>query len=225
ALFGRARALAAKKDPGARAAFESAAAKRRTAPFLYLEGAKALQQAGDGAGALALLDAYETVFREVKVSAGEDKMVSALERDDRYWLARGGVLEMAGQQDDALAAYDRAIGVNGAAQARARYAKGALLLARKDYPGAREVLAAVTPDSGAGPVPEAYTAMGEALFALGDYEAACQNHFFAISRDRVRGVQIELLQARVAEIGKRLTTAGQANMAKAWKTEADALLK
>ncbi len=225
ALFGRARALAAKKDSGARAAFEAAAAKRRTAPILYMEGAKALQQAGDTAGALALLDSYEGVFRDVQVSAGEDKQVSALERDDRYWLARGGVLEAAGRQDDALAAYDRAIGVSGAAQSRARYAKGALLLARKDYPGAREVLATVTPDSGAGPVPEAYTAMGDALFALGDYEAACQNHFFAISRDRVRGVQLELLQARAAEIGKRLTSAGQANMAKAWKAEAEALLK
>jgi tetratricopeptide (TPR) repeat protein len=225
ALFGRARALAAKKDPGARTAFESAAAKRRTAPFLYMEGAKALQQAGDTAGALALLDAYEAVFRDVQVSAGEDKTVSALERDDRYWLARGGVLEAAGRQDDALAAYNRAIGVSGAAQARARYAKGALLLARKDYPGAREVLATVTPDTGAGPVPEAYTAMGEALFALGDYAAACQNHFFAISRDRVRGVQIDQLQARVTDIGKRLMSAGQTNMAKAWKTEADALLK
>ncbi|HLL04685.1 MAG TPA: tetratricopeptide repeat protein [Myxococcaceae bacterium] len=225
ALFGRARALAVKKDPGARAAFEAAAAKRRTAPFLYLEGAKALQQAGDGAGALALLDGYEAVFRDVKVPAGDDKTVSALERDDRYWLARGGVLELAGKQDDALAAYDQAIGVRGPAQARAQYAKGSLLLARKDYPGAREVLAAVTPDSGAGPVPEAYTAMGEALFGLGNYEAACQNHFFAISRDRARGVQLELLQARAAEIGKRLTSAGQANMAKAWKAEADALLK
>jgi tetratricopeptide (TPR) repeat protein len=225
ALFGRARALAAKKDPGAKAAFEAAAAKRRTAPLLYMEGAKALQAAGDTAGALALLDSYETVFRDVQVSAGEDKTVSALERDDRYWLARGGVLEAAGQQDDALAAYDRAIGVSGSAQSRARYAKGALLLARKDYPGAREVLAAVTPDSGAGPVPEAYTAMGEVLFGLGDYAAGCQNHFFALSRDRARGVQLAQLQERATEIGKRLTTAGQSNMAKAWKAEADALLK
>jgi tetratricopeptide (TPR) repeat protein len=190
-----------------------------------MEGAKALQQAGDSAGALALLDSYEAVFREVQVSAGKGKTVSALERDDRYWLARGGVLEAAGRQDDALAAYDRAIAVSSSAQARARYAKGSLLLTRKDYPGAREVLTAVTPDSGAGPVPEAYTAMGEVLFGLGDYAAGCQNHFFAISRDRVRGVQIEQLQARAAEISKRLTTAGQVNMAKAWKAEADALLK
>ncbi len=225
ALFTRARALAAKKDPSARAAFEAAVARHRTAPLLYLEGAKALQQAGDGVGALALLDAYEAVFREVQVSAGEDKAVSALERDDRYWLIRGGVLEATGRQEEALAAYDRAIAVKGASLARAQYAKGALLLAGKDAAGAREVLAAVTPDSGAGPVPEAYTAMGDALFSLGDYATGCQHHYFALSRDRVRQVPAEQLQARAAEIGKRLTAAGQTTMAKAWKAETDALLK
>ena len=50
ALFERARALAANKDAGARAAFEAAVAKHRTAPLLYLEGAKSLQQAGEGPG-------------------------------------------------------------------------------------------------------------------------------------------------------------------------------
>ncbi|MDY7225407.1 tetratricopeptide repeat protein [Hyalangium rubrum] len=225
ALFGRGKALAAKKDPGARAAFEAAVAKRRTAPLLYMEGAKVLQHAGDNAGALALLDAYEAVFREVQVSAGEDKTVSALERDDRYWLARGGLLDAAGRQDEALAAYDKAITVQGSSLARAKYAKGALLLARKDYPGAQAVLAEVTPDSGAGPVPEAYAAMGEVLFGLGDYATGCQHYYFALSRDRVRGVPLDQLQAKATDISKRLTTAGQANMAKAWKAEADALLK
>lgn len=225
ALFGRAKALAAKKDPGARAAFEAAVAKRRTAPLLYMEGAKVLQREGDTAGALALLDAYEAVFQGVQVSAGEDKTVSALERDDRYWLVRGGVLEAAGRQDEALAAYDRAIAVKGSSLARSKYAKGALLLARKDYPGARTVLADVTPDSGAGPVPEAYAAMGEALFGLGDYATGCQHYYFALSRGRVGGVPTEQLQTQAADVGKRLTAAGQTNMAKAWKAEADALLK
>ena len=36
---------------------------------------------------------------------------------------------------------------------------------------------------------------------------------------------LEQLQARAAEIGKRLTAAGQATMAKTWKTETDSLLK
>lgn len=225
ALFARGRALAAKKDPGARAAFEAAMARRRTAPLLYLEGAKSLQQAGDGTGALALLDAYETVFREVQVPAGEGKTLSALERDDRYWLTRGGVLETAGRQDDAQAAYDKAIAVKGPSLARARYAKGSLLLARKDYAGAREALAAVTPDTGVGPLPEAYAAMGEALFGQGDFAAGCQHHYVALSRDRGRKVPLEQLQARAADIGKRLQAAGQASMAKVWKAETDSLLK
>jgi tetratricopeptide (TPR) repeat protein len=225
ALFGRARALAVKKDAGARAAFEAAVAKHRTSPLLYLEGARSLQQAGDGAGALALLDGYEAVFRDVQVPAGEDKTVSALERDDRYWLIRGGILEAAGRQDEAQAAYDRAIAVKGPSLARAQYAKGSLLLARKDYAGARAALAAVTPESGAGPLPEAYAAMGEAFFGQGDYATGLQHAFVALSRDRARKVPLEQLQARAAEIGKRLTAAGQPSLAKAWKTETDSLLK
>jgi tetratricopeptide (TPR) repeat protein len=225
ALFGRARVLAAKKDAGARAAFEAAISKRRTASLLYLEGAKSLQQAGDGAGALALLDAYEAVFRGVQVSAGEGRTVSALERDDRYWLARGGLLETAGRQDEAQAAYDRAIAVKGPSLARAQYAKGSLLLARKDYTGAREVLAAVTPETGAGPLPDAYAAMGEALFGQGEYATGLQHHYVALSRDRARKMPLEQLQARADEIGKHLTAAGQPKMAKAWKTETDSLLK
>jgi tetratricopeptide (TPR) repeat protein len=225
ALFGRARSLAAKKEPGARAAFEAATARRKTAPLLYLEGAKSLQQAGDGAGALALLDAYEGIFREIQVPAGEGKSLSALERDDRYWLTRGSVLEATGRQDEAQAAYDRAIAVKGPSLARAQYAKGSLLLARKDYAGAHEVLAAVTPDTGAGPLPEAYAAMGEVLFGQGDFAAACQHHYVALSRDRGRKIPLEQLQARAADIAKRLQAAGQASMAKAWKTETDSLLK
>jgi tetratricopeptide (TPR) repeat protein len=225
ALFTRARALAAKKDPGARAALEAAVARRRTAPLLYLEGARVLQQAGDGAGALALLDAYEAVFRGVQVSAGEDKKVSALERDDRYWLARGGVLEAVGRQDEALTAYDQAIAVKGPAAPRARYAKSVVLLARKDYAGARELLAPLTPETGMGPLPEAYAALGDALFGLGDWATGCQQHHFALNRDRDRQVPLEQLQARAADIGKRLTAAGEADMAKGWKKEMDALLK
>ncbi|MBN1205205.1 MAG: cellulose synthase [Myxococcaceae bacterium] len=225
ALFGRARALAAKKDPGARAALEAAVARRRTAPLLYLEGAKALQQAGDSAGALALLDAYEAVFRGVRVSAGEGKKVSALDRDDRYWLARGGVLEAAGRQDEALAAYDQAISVKGPALARAQYAKSAVLLARKDYAGVRVLLAPLTPETGVGPLPEAYAAMGEALFGQGEYAMGCQHHYFALSRERARKAPLEQLQARAEDIGRRLTAAGQSGMAKAWKNEMDSLLK
>lgn len=225
ALFARAKALTAKKDPGARAAFEAAAAQHKTAPLFYFEGAKALQQLGDNAGALALIDGYEATFRNIQVSASEGKTVSALDRDDRYWLTRGNVLEAAGRQDEALTAYEQALAVKGPQQARAQYAKGALLLARKDYEGAKAVLTSVTPDNGTSSVPEAYTAMAELLFAQGDYATGCQHHFFALSRARGRGVPAEQLQAQVAQIGKQLTDAGQVKMAQAWKTEAEALLK
>ena len=225
ALFVRARALALKKDPGARAAFQEAVAKRRTAPLLYLDGARALQRAGDGEGALTLLDAYETVFRDVRVSAPEGKTEGALARDDRYWLARGNVLEALGRTDDALTAYDSAMAVKGVSLARAQYAKGALLLVRGDHEGARTLLVQVAPDNGQGTLPEAYQSMGDLLFAKGEYAAGCQHYFFGLSRARHQGASREELKAKASDVEKRLAAAGQPTMARAWKSEADALLQ
>jgi tetratricopeptide (TPR) repeat protein len=225
ALFARARALAVKKAPEARAAFETAVAKRRNAPLLYLDGARALQGAGDGAGALALLDAYEGTFRPVQVATADGKKVSMLEQDGRYWLARGGVLEAAGRQDDALAAYDKAITARGVGLARAQYAKGALLLARKDYAGARTLLATVAPDSGAGTLAEAYAAMGDLLFAQSEFAAGCQHYYYGLVRARAQGAPREELSARIDGIKKSLESAGQGSMAKAWMNEASPLLQ
>ncbi|PTL80412.1 tetratricopeptide repeat protein [Vitiosangium sp. GDMCC 1.1324] len=225
ALFIRARALALKKDPGARAAFQEAVAKRRTAPLLYLDGARALQEAGDGEGALALLDAYEAVFRGVQVPAPEGKTVGALERDERYWLARGHVLEALARADDAMAAYDRALAVKGVGMARAQYAKAALLLARKDYDTARPLLVEVAPESGMGTLPEAYEAMGELLFAKGEFAHGCQHYFFGLTRARLQGAPLEALKVKASDVEKHLAAAGQPTMAKAWKTETDALLQ
>ncbi|MBU8894930.1 tetratricopeptide repeat protein [Corallococcus sp. M34] len=225
ALFTRARVLAARKSPEARAAFEAAVAARRTAPLPYVEGARALQSAGDGAGALALLDAYATTFKDVKVTLADGKPVAALSRDDRYWLARGGVLEAAGKQDDALAAYEQALAVRGVGMARAQYAKGALLLARKDYAGARPLLAAVAPETGAGTLPAAYAAMGDLLFAQGDFAAGCQHHYFGLVRARAQGTPRAQLASRIEAVRQRLEAAGQANMAKAWVTQTAATLQ
>jgi tetratricopeptide (TPR) repeat protein len=225
ALFVRGRALAQKKDSGARGAFQEAVAKRRTAPLLYLDGARALQQAGDGEGALGLLDTYETVFKDIQVSAAEGKQVSALERDERYWLARGNVLEGLGRADDAMGAYDRAMAVKGVNLARAQYAKAALLLARKDYDGAKPLLVEVAPENGQGALSEAYEAMGELLFAKGEYANGCQHFFFGLSRARMMGTELEPLKAKASDVEKRLVAAGQATMAKAWKSEADTLLR
>jgi predicted Zn-dependent protease len=214
ALFVRARALALKKDPGTRAAFQEAVAKRRTAPLLYLDGARALQRAGDGEGALALLDTYETVFRDVRAA-----------RDDRYWLARGNVLEALGRADDALAAYDSAMAVKGVGLARAQYAKAALLLARGDPDGARPLLVEVAPDNGQGTLPEAYQALGDLLFSKGEFATGCQHYFFGLSRARLQGASREELKSKASDVEKRLTAAGQPTMAKAWKSEVDALLQ
>ena len=215
ALFARARALAAKKDAGTRAAFERAVEKRRTAPLLYLDGARALQEAGDGDGALALLDRYEATFRDVKVPAGEGKTAGALERDDRYWLARGGVLEALGRQDDALAAYDKAIASRGLSLGRAQYAKGALLLARKDYAGARPLLEPLAPADGSGMMPEAYAAMGDLLLASGDTQGGYQHYVRSLLREKARGVPVERVKARADELGKRLTAVGP-SLARDW---------
>jgi tetratricopeptide (TPR) repeat protein len=176
-------------------------------------------------GALTLLDAYETVFRDVKVAHGEQGAVPALDRDDRYWLARGGVLEAAGKADEALAAYDRAVSVQGLGLARARYAKGALLLARKDYTAAQPLLAAVAPEDGTGMLPEAYEAMGDLLFARGEYATGCQHYYFGLIRARLQGLSREELKQRIQAVEKRLATAEQPTMAKSWKSEADALLQ
>ncbi|WP_163996789.1 cellulose synthase [Pyxidicoccus caerfyrddinensis] len=225
ALFARARALAAKKAPEARAAFEAAVAKHRNAPLLYLDGARALQGAGDGTGALALLDAYEATFKPVQVTTGDGKQVSLLEQDGRYWLARGGVLEAAGRQDEALTAYDKAITARGVGLSRAQYAKGALLLARKDYEGAKALLTTVAPDTGAGTLAEAYAAMGDLLFAQSEYAAGCQHYYFGLVRARAQGTPREELSARIDGIKKNLEAAGQGAMAKAWVTETGALLQ
>jgi tetratricopeptide (TPR) repeat protein len=225
ALFVRARALAFRKDAGARAAFLDAVARQRTAPVLYLEGARALQHAEDGEGALALLDAYEAVFRDVRVADAEGRQVGALERDDRYWLVRGNVLEALGRPDEALQSYDNALAVKGVGMARAQYAKGALLLARQDYAAARALLVEVAPEDGRGTLAEAYEAMGDLFFAQEEFAAGCQHYFFGLSRALGQGVPRAALQERAEAVGRRLTTARQSNMARIWKQETEALLR
>ncbi|WP_408890901.1 tetratricopeptide repeat protein [Myxococcus faecalis] len=225
ALFARARALAARKVPEARGAFEAAVAKRKTAPLLYLDGARSLQASGDTTGALALLDAYEGAFGAIQVASADGKKVPLLEQDGRYWLARGGLLEAAERQDDALVAYDKAIAAKGVGLAKAQYAKGALLVRRKDYEGAKALLAVIAPDTGAGSLPEAYSAMGDLLFAQSAYAAGCQHYYFGLVRARAQGMPREELASRIDTVKKGLETAGQGAMAKAWLNETGALLQ
>jgi len=180
-----------------------------------MDGARTLLQGGDGEGALALLDGYEATFRDVKVTVSEGRTVGALERDDRYWLARGGVLEALGRQDDALAAYDKALAPRGLHLGRAQYAKGALLLARKDYAGARPLLEPLAPLDGSGMMPEAYAAMGDLLLASGDSQGGYQHYVRSLLREKARGVPVERVKARADELGKRLTAVGP-SLARDW---------
>jgi hypothetical protein len=108
---------------------------------------------------------------------------------------------------------------------RAQYAKGALLLARKDYEGAKVLLTTVAPDTGAGTLAEAYAAMGDLLFAQSEYAAGCQHYYFGLVRARAQGTPREELSARIDGIKKNLESAGQGAMAKAWVTETGALLQ
>ncbi|MBM7114756.1 tetratricopeptide repeat protein [Archangium primigenium] len=225
ALLLRAQALARGKDTETRAAFEAAVARRRTAPLPYLEGARRLQELGDGEGALALLDAYEATFRDVRVTSAAGKTSGALERDDRYWLARGHVLEALTHPEEALVAYDRALAVQGLHQARAQYAKATLLLARGDAPGAQPLLSELAPENGQGTMPEAYEALGRLFFLQGDFSQGCQRHYLGLSRARQQGVPLEALRRQAQDVERRLTEARQAAMARTWHTEAETLLR
>jgi len=225
ALFLRAQALARNKNPGARAAFEAAVARRRTAPLPYLDGARVLQETGDNEGALAILDAYEATFRDVRVTTAPGKTSSALERDDRYWLTRGQVLEAIAHGEEALVAYDRALAAKGVNRARAQYAKAALLLARGDSATARPLLVELAPDDGMGTMPEAYEALGRLLFAQGEFSQGCQRHYLGLSRARQQGAPLEALRRQALDVEQRLTDALQPAMAKAWKSETETLLR
>ena len=89
----------------------------------------------------------------------------------------------------------------------------------------RPLLAEVAPENGTGAMPEAYEAMGELLFAKGEFAKGCQHYFFGLSRAPAEGPPVEPLKAKATDVEKRLAAAGQPAMAKAWKTEADALLQ
>ncbi|MFL5322253.1 MAG: tetratricopeptide repeat protein [Myxococcaceae bacterium] len=227
ALFAKAKALGWKKDPGAMDAFKAAIAARPTAPLIYIDGAALLQAAGNGQGAMALLDSYEQTFKDVQVAVAgaEGKSEPVLDRDDRYWIARGDVLHAAGKDDEAIAAYDKAIAAKSVLNGRAWYAKGQLFLAKKDYDKAKEALMVVATDDGAGLLPEAYMAMGDLLFATKEYAAGCQHYGFALSRFRALQAPREKMNGILDDVQKRLVAANQKPMAKAWMDEGKALIQ
>jgi tetratricopeptide (TPR) repeat protein len=102
ALFAKANALAAKKDAAAPGVYTDLVTKQPSAPVFYFEGARNLQAAGMVDAAIALLDKYEAFFKQVKNQTTDGKEVSYLDRDDRYYLARGDVLKEANKLDEAM---------------------------------------------------------------------------------------------------------------------------
>lgn len=225
AEFAKARALGFKKDPNAAAAFDAVLAKNKVSPLFYFDGASLLQQAGSLDAALALLDKYETQFKNVKFTDSTGKEETYLGRDDRYWLARGDVLLAAKKEDDAMAAYDKAIAAKSINQVRANYSKAAMLVARKEYDKAAELLVDITPPDGTGVLAEAYVAMGEIQFAKTDYAPGCQSFAFALTRMKMMQAPREQLNALLDDVSKKLIAAKQKEIAKAWKEEATKLIQ
>lgn len=225
ALLAKANALAAKKDPGAVAAYDAAISKNKNAPIFYFDGASRLQKAGQLEAALALLNKYETLFKDVKNATADGKQVAYLERDDKYWLARGDVLREAGKDDDAMVAYDKAIAAKSVNISKAYYAKGSLLVAKKEFDKAADILIDITPPDGTGTLPEAYMAMGDVHFAKKAWGEGCQSYAYALTRMKAMQAQREQLNSIVTDVEKRLKAAGQAPVAKVWLEEAKPLIQ
>lgn len=225
ALQAKANALAAKKDPGAAAAYDAVVAKSPSSPVFYFEGAAALQKAGQADAAMALLSKYEAFFKNVKNATADGKEEIYLDRDDRYWLARGDLLRTAGKQDDAMAAYEKAIAAKSLHLSKAYYAKGALLIEKKEYDKAAELLQDITPPDGTGQLPEAYMAMGEILFQKKEWGPGCQNFAFALTRMKAKQEPREKLNDVLTDVEKRLKAANQKDVAKLWVEEAKPLIQ
>lgn len=225
ALHAKAIALAAKKDPTAPAAFDAVVARASTSPVFYFEGAAALQKAGLGDAAMGLLTKYEGIFKNVKNPTADGKEEIYLDRDDRYWLARGDLLKTAGKQDEAMASYEKAIEAKSLNLTRAYYSKAALLIEKKEFDKATELLQDITPQDGTGQLPEAYMAMGDILFEKKDWGAAAQNYAFALTRMRAKQEPREKLNDVVNDIEKRLKAVNQKEIAKMWVEEAKPLIQ
>jgi tetratricopeptide (TPR) repeat protein len=225
ALLAKANALALKKDPGAVAAYDAAAAKGPTMPLVYFDGAARLQKAGNLDAALALLNRYETLFKNVKNQTADGKESAYLDRDDKYWLARAEVLREAGKPDDAMAALDKAIAAKNVNLSKAYFAKGTLLIAKKEFDKAQEILLDITPPDGTGSIPEAYMAMGEVQFAKKAWGEGCQSYAYALSRFKLMQADREQLNGIVTDVEKKLKAAGQAPVAKVWLEESKPLIQ
>jgi tetratricopeptide (TPR) repeat protein len=181
---------------------------------------------GNGPAAMALLDKYEAVFRDIQIPHADGTQTPMLDRDDRYWLAKGDILQGAGKTDDALAAYDRAIAAKNINLIKAYLAKGKIFADKKDYPKAIEMLENIALPDGTGLLAEAYMVMGEVNFAKKEWGPGCQN--FAYGLTRMKATQTasrEQLNAILTDVEQRLIKNGQKPIAKVWLEEAKPLIQ
>jgi tetratricopeptide (TPR) repeat protein len=225
ALFAKANAFAAKKDPTAAAIYTDLVTKQPSAPVFYFDGARNLQAAGMTDAAIALLDKYETFFKNVKNQTADGKEVTYLSRDDRYYLARGDVLRSADKLDDAIAAYDKAIEAKNVNVTKAYYSKAAVFLAKKDYDKAFDMLRDITPEDGSGQLAEAYLAMAEVMFAKKQYGPGCQSAVFGLIKMKAQQAPREQLNAVITDIAGKLRTLKQNDLLKTWNEEAKTFIQ
>lgn len=225
ALHAKALALAGKKDPGAAAAAEAVIAKAPASPIFYFENAAALQKAGQLDAGLGLLAKYEGFFKNVKTPTADGKEEIYLDRDDRYWLARGELLKNANKTDEAMVSFDKAIAAKSLNLSRAYYQKGQLLLDQKQFDKAAEILQDITPPDGSGTIAEAYMAMGDVLFEKKDWGPACQNYAYALTRMKLQQQPREKLNEVITDVEKRLKAANQKEIAKVWVEESKPLIQ
>ncbi len=221
----KARALGLKKDPAAADAFNIAVSKDKNAPLFYLDGAGLLEQMNKLDEGLALLAKYEANFKAVKNLAQDGKEEVYLDRDDRYWIAKGDILRSAGKLDDALAAYEKGVDAKALNQAKAIYSKATIFVAKKDFAKAGEIIEPIVPPDGTGTIPEAYMIAGDLQFDKKEWPTGCQYYAFALTNMKNHQVDREKLNGIIGDIEKRLKKDGQNNTAKAWKEEATKMIQ
>lgn len=225
ALFAKANALSAKKDASAVKTYTELVTRHPAAPVFYFEGARQLQAAGMTDAAIALLDKYEGFFKKVKNQTAEGKEVAFLERDDRYYIARGDVLRAANKLDAAMASYDQAIAAKNVNVTKAYYSKAAVFIDKKEYDKALVMLKDITPEDGSGQLAEAYMAMGDVMFAKKEFGPGCQSYVFGLMKMKAQQAPRETLNAVIADVAKRLKEAKQNDLFKTWNDEAKTFIQ
>ena len=201
ALRARAMVDAASRRPAAAQEFAAAVAADPADPSTYLDGADALQAAGDLDGAKRLLDAH----------------AGALQPTARYHLTRARLLS---RQGDAAAAREearKAVALE-PANGLAWLEQGRLLQQHKDFKGATQAYerAVQLRDD----LPEAYRQMGAAYVDSKQVGEAVRAFNDALARYRAARTPPNQLEAFYADVRTSLGRAGQSKLAADWLKEA-----